>query len=74
MKYIYRRKQLPHYKAVRESNSRPSPTPCRCRYSYYDLEALRQDVADYIDFFNNMRPHQKLGMLTPSAAEANFTE
>ena len=41
---------------------------------YYDLEALRQDVADYIDFFNNMRPHQKLGMLTPSAAEANFTE
>ena len=41
---------------------------------YYDLEALRQDVADYIDFFNNMRPHQKLGRLTPSAAEANFTE
>ena len=41
---------------------------------YYDLEALQQDVADYIDFFNNMRPHQKLGMLTPSAAEANFTE
>ena len=41
---------------------------------YYDLEVLRHDVADYINFFNNMRPHQKLGRLTPSAAEANFTE
>ena len=25
-----------------------------------------------IDFFNNMRPHQKSGMLTPSAAEKKF--
>ena len=41
---------------------------------YYDLEVLRYDVTDYIDFFNNMRPHQKLGMLTPSAAEAKFSE
>lgn len=41
---------------------------------YYDLEVLRHDVADYIDFFNNMRPHQKLGMLTPSAAETKFSE
>jgi transposase InsO family protein len=40
---------------------------------YYDLEVLRHDVADYIDFFNNMRPHQKQGMLTPSAAEAKFS-
>ena len=39
---------------------------------YYDLLTLRNDVADYVDFFNNMRPHQKLGMLTPSAAEEMF--
>ena len=39
---------------------------------YYDLEVLRNDVADCIDFFNNLRPHQKLGMLTPSAAEEKF--
>jgi transposase InsO family protein len=38
------------------------------------LETLRQDVADYIDFFNNMRPHQKLGMLTPTEAEEKFAE
>ena len=43
-------------------------------YYYYDLETLRQDVADYIDFFNNMRPHQKLGMLTPTEAEEKFAE
>ena len=39
---------------------------------YYDLLTLRNDVADYVDFFNNMRPHQKLGMLTPSTAEEMF--
>ena len=41
---------------------------------YYDLETLRQDVADYIDFFNNMRSHQKLGMLTPTEAEEKLAE
>ena len=41
---------------------------------YYDWETLRQDVADYIDFFNNMRPHQKLGMLTPTEAEEKLAE
>jgi transposase InsO family protein len=41
---------------------------------YYDLETLRQDVADYIDFFNNMRPHQKLVMLTPTEAEEKHAE
>ena len=25
-----------------------------------------------INFFNNMRPHQKLGMLTPKAAKEKF--
>lgn len=42
-------------------------------HNYYDeLDELRQVVADYVDFFNNMRPHQKLGMLTPSEAERRF--
>jgi transposase InsO family protein len=36
------------------------------------LETLRQDVADYIDFFNNMRPHQKVGMFIPTEAEEKF--
>ena len=33
---------------------------------------MRHDVADYIDFFNNMRLYQKLEMLTLSAAEEKF--
>lgn len=39
---------------------------------YHEEEELRQVVADYVDFFNNMRPHQKLGMRTPSEAERDF--
>lgn len=42
-------------------------------HNYYEkLDELRQVVADYVDFFNNMRPHQKLGMLTPCEAERRF--
>ena len=42
-------------------------------HNYYNtLTDLRRDVAEYIDFFNNMRPHQKLGMMTPSDAEAQY--
>ena len=26
---------------------------------------MKRDVADYVVFFNNMRSHRKLGMLTP---------
>jgi transposase InsO family protein/transposase-like protein len=44
-------------------------------HNYYDeLEVLRRDVADYVDFFNNYRPHQKLGMLTPCEAERKYWE
>ena len=42
-------------------------------HNYYDEpDELRRTVADYVDFFNNMRPHQKNGMLTPSEAERIF--
>ena len=42
-------------------------------HNYYDcLEDLRHDVSNYIDFFNNMRPHQRLGMQTPAGVEAQF--
>ena len=42
-------------------------------HNYYDTEDdLRRDVMDYVEFFNNMRPHQKIGMLTPCAAEQEF--
>ena len=42
-------------------------------HNYYDcLEDLRHGVSNYIDFFNNMRPHQRLGMQTPAGVEAQF--
>ena len=42
-------------------------------HNYYnEEEELLRAVADYVDFFNNMRPHQKLGMRTPSQAERDF--
>ena len=42
-------------------------------HNYYDtIEELQRDVDEYVEFFNNMRPHQRLGMQTPSEAERNF--
>ena len=44
-------------------------------HNYYDtLEDLQRDVLDFVDFFNNMRPHQKLGMMTPCEAEQKFND
>ena len=42
-------------------------------HNYYDtIEELQRDVDEYVEFFNNMRPHQRLGMQTPSEVERNF--
>ena len=42
-------------------------------HKYYNsLEKLKRDVADYVDFYNNRRPHEKLGMLTPCEVERQF--
>ena len=36
-------------------------------YERYKTEKdLRDSVAEYIDFFNNRRPHQKFGYRTPN--------
>ena len=39
---------------------------------YNTPDELRRDVLEYVDFFNNMRSYQKLGMLTPCEAERLF--
>ena len=42
-------------------------------HNYYDtIEELQRDVDEYVEFFNNMRPHQRLGIQTPSEVERNF--
>ena len=42
-------------------------------HKYYNSpEQLKRDVTDYGVFYNNMRPHEKLGMLTPCEKEGQF--
>lgn len=42
-------------------------------HKYYNSpEQLKRDVADYVDFYNNVRPHENLGMLTPREKERQF--
>ncbi len=41
---------------------------------YNSTEELEKIVDDYIDFFNNFRPHRKLKNLTPVAFEQKFIE
>ena len=39
---------------------------------YHSLEELEETVADFIDFYNTMRPHRKLHNLSPAQFEAAF--
>lgn len=36
-------------------------------HAYLDGKALYKGIASYIDYYNNKRPHQSLGYLTPAA-------
>ena len=43
--------------------------------NYYDrIEEIQRDVDEYVEIFNNMRPHQRLGIQTPSEVEQDFAE
>ena len=45
------------------------------RRNFYKTEDEFQDaVAKYIEFYNDYRPHQRLGSLTPNQAEAEYYE
>ncbi|MBE6380723.1 MAG: IS3 family transposase [Lentisphaerae bacterium] len=41
---------------------------------YHSFEELEKTVSEYIDFFNRMRPHQKMGNLTPNEIECRYYE
>ena len=41
---------------------------------YHSFEELEKTVSEYIDFFNGMRPHQKMGNLTPDEIERRYYE
>jgi len=42
------------------------------RRVYDTIEELENSVSEYIDFFNNERPHQRLGMRTPNQVETDY--
>ena len=39
---------------------------------YHSEDELNATVAEYINFFNTMRPHRKLGGLTPDEFEKRY--
>ena len=39
---------------------------------YESRKQLEQDVSEYVDFYNYMRPHQKLGSRTPEQIENEY--
>ena len=40
----------------------------------HSLEELDETVAGYVDFFNGMRPHLKMGNMTPDEIEQRYYE
>ena len=39
---------------------------------YTNVDDLRRDVEDFVQYFNEMRPHQRLGMTTPAEIERRY--
>lgn len=40
--------------------------------NYQDYNHLKESIADYINFFNNYRPHRTLNNLTPNEYEIRY--
>lgn len=64
----------PYDNAVAEAFFRTIKAEEVSRHQYKTEEELRDSVAEYIDFFNNRRPHQKFGYRTPSQVETDYHE
>ena len=42
-------------------------------YTHYEtIVQLKNDIAEYVDYYNNYRPHRKLGNKTPAEFEADY--
>ena len=64
----------PYDNAVAEAFFRTIKAEEVSRHQYKTEEELRDSITEYIDFFNNRRPHQKFGYRTPSQVEADYHE
>lgn len=62
----------PHDNAVAESFFAAIKKEDFRRNYYKTEEEFRAAVAEYVEFYNDYRPHQRLGFLTPNQAEKEF--
>lgn len=62
----------PYDNAVAESFFRALKSEETSQYNYSTADELHKSVAEYIHFFNNDRPHQKMNYLTPNQVESNY--
>jgi len=62
----------PHDNAVAESFFATIKKEDFRRNYYKTEEEFRTAVAEYVEFYNDYRPHQRLGFLTPNQAEREF--
>lgn len=59
-------KACPYDNAVAEATFKMIKTEFIYRETFDSLEHLEQELADYVKWYNNDRPHSTLGYLTPS--------
>lgn len=62
----------PHDNAVAESFFRTIKAEETRQHFYYTSDELKSSVAEYIGFFNDKRPHLKLGYKTPNQVEEEY--
>lgn len=69
VKQSFLRSRKPHDNAVSESFFRSMKTEELYRYKFGSEREFRKAVVEYIDRYNNQRPHTYLGYLTPTRYE-----
>ena len=62
----------PYDNAVVESFFRTLKAEEVSRHFYATVDQLKDSIDEYIEFFNNRRPHQKLKYLTPNQVEEAY--
>lgn len=65
---------MPYDNAVAESFFLSMKAEELSHHFYEEPEKLFQDVAEYVDFFNSKRIHQKLGYKTPDQIEEMYRD
>ena len=72
MKQSFSNPGSPHDNAVAESFFRTLKAEEIYHHFYQTADELYASVAEYIDFFNSRRPHQKFKYRTPDQMEDDY--